>query len=161
MKSAKRDQQSQPRPCNTMPSTRRENEGERVTYRVVVEGLKLPTMNRVLRWLWKQRKAEVDRVRKLVVDAAMYGHGLTNPTPLSKASVVIRAHGPYSRTDGDAVYAKDLIDSIVARPLIAYGRNVGRRWGLVLNDDRKTVGKVDFDDVPAETYKVTIEVSAC
>jgi len=30
MKSAKRDQQSQPRPCNTMPSTRRENEGERV-----------------------------------------------------------------------------------------------------------------------------------
>jgi hypothetical protein len=146
-----------------------------VTFRIVVEGLKLPTLNDVFGMpvvrrrtpsgKWEQfspkRDFEKKRVRKLVQDAAMYGHGLVNPMPLEKATVTIRAYGPYNRTDANNIYDKDLIDSIVARPIRAYGRNVGRRWGLICQDDRKTVGKVDFDDVPAETYKVEIEVSAC
>lgn len=127
-------------------------------FKLVVPDLKLPRLNVVLRWPWMKQRAEIERVRRAVETVAKFTPGLGNAVPLSKAQVVIRAYGDYSKYDGDGVFYKDACDSIVARPIRAYGKNVARRWGLVTNDDRKTIGKVDCDDVPAEGYRVEIEV---
>ena len=110
-----------------------------------------------MRWHFHQRKDEVDRVRRMVEIA---GAGLGNVEPLSLAEVKIRAYGDYSRYDADGVYFKDCIDSIVARPVRVYGRSVARRWGMVLDDSRKVIGKPDFDDVMADSYRVEIEVQS-
>ncbi len=126
-------------------------------YKLVIQDLKLPRLNVVLRWAWKAQRAEIDRVRRKVEIA---GAGLGNVEPLEKAKVTVRAFGDYAKYDFDGVFYKDLVDSVVARPLRAYGRTVGRRWGLVVDDSRKVIGKPDCDDVYADRYFVEILVES-
>ncbi len=126
------------------------------SYKIVVDGLKLPRWNEVIRWHYRQRKEEVDKTRRSV-EIAMAGLG--NVEPLASATVRIRAYGDYSRYDGEAVCYKFVLDSIVARTISAYGNNVGRRAGLIVDDSRKCIGKPDCDDVPADAYRVEITVT--
>lgn len=137
-----------------------QNLGERqVKFKIVVEGLKLPRLNEVLRWPWYTRAKETKRVRGLVQDAALYSHGLAGAVPLKKAQVCITAYGDYERRDSDATFLKDVLDSIVARPFRKqYGRDLGRRWGLIEDDSRKVVGDVELKTVQADDYKVEIFV---
>lgn len=140
-----------------------QNLGERqVKFKIVVEGLKLPRLNEVLRWPWYTRAKEVKRVRGLVQDSALYAHGLAGAVPLSKAQVCITAFGDYSRYDSDGVFWKDAIDSIVARPFRKmYGKDVGRRWGLVIDDSPKVIGQAETKWVEAKDYRLEIEVFEC
>lgn len=135
------------------------NEGEKkLKYEIIVEGLKLPTLNEVLRWPYFKRALEVKRVRGLVQDAALYRHGLSGITPLKKAHVIITASGEYGRRDSDNTYFKDAQDAIVARKMKAYGRDVGRRWGCVEDDSRKVVGEVETHVVVAEKNELRIQI---
>lgn len=127
-------------------------------YVVTVEGLKLPRLNEVLRWPWFKQRAEIKRVRQAVEGAAKFTFGLGAAEPLSKAQVCITAYGDYSKYDGDGVHFKDALDSIVARPIRAYGQTVGRRWGLVIDDSRAVIGKPEYKDEPADDYKLEIAV---
>lgn len=125
--------------------------------KIVVQGLKLPTMNQVLRWYWRQRHAESKRVRSKVEYEAIYGAGLVGVEPLAGARVQITAYGPYHRRDSDNTYLKDCLDSIVARPL--WKGEKERRWGLIKDDNRKTIGEAQFKTVLATDYRVEIEVT--
>lgn len=142
-------------------------------YHVIIDGLKLPRFNEVLRWpkvtrhTWdgkryqycpKEQEVAKDS-RKRFEDAARYGHGLVDPTPLSKAHVDIQAYGPYARHDPDALIAKWVLDAIVARPIRFNGKAVNRRMGLILDDSPKVIGNLEFGPpVLADKFKVEITV---
>lgn len=129
-----------------------------VKYKIVVEGLKLPTLNRVLRMYWRERHAEMKRTRRAVEEAARYSFGLVDPTPLSKAQVSIVAYGPYQRRDSDGTVHKWVLDSLVAKPIRVAGMTVGRSWGLIENDSPDVVGDVEMKTKIADDYRVEIEV---
>lgn len=130
-----------------------------MSYKIIVDGLKLPRLNEVLRWSWYERAKEIKRVRGMVQDAALYSHGLAGVKPLERARVTITAFGDYSRYDSDGVFWKDSIDSIVARKLKVYGRDAGRRWGIIADDSRKVVGEIVTKTVDAPAYRVEIEIT--
>src|SRR5687767_1322070 len=110
-----------------------------MSYTLTVDGLKLPTLNKVIRWDWRSRQREVDRVRLLVSMAANKA-GYGTATPLRRATVSIRAFGPYQRRDSDATCFKFALDSIVARPIRVAGiKTDEHEWGLILDDNRETI----------------------
>lgn len=145
-------------------------------YLVTIDGLKLPRLNEILRWpkvgrrTWDGKpyqycptEQEVAKEsRKKFEYAAKFGHGLVNPTPLSKAHVCIQAHGPYERHDSDSLIPKWILDAIVARPIRMNGKVIDRRFGLIEDDSRKVIGELEFPaPIMAETFKVVVEVFEC
>lgn len=131
----------------------------KVKYEFTVDDLKVPATNIVIRWPWFKRQEEAKRVRAKVERSAVFTHGLGAVEPLKKAQVCITALGDYSKYDGDGPWRKDVIDSIVARRLGTWTQE--RRWGLVANDDRKTIGIVEWKEEPSKEYGIRIEVFEC
>lgn len=134
--------------------------------RMPIPGLKLPRTNVVIRWSRRKRAAETKRIRNVVVATAA-AYGLNDVKPLERAKVSLLAYGKYGRRDRtDGSWFKDLLDSIVAR-LIYYGRvgNVKiklpepiRRWGFIVDDGPRVIGKALTDTRPAKEFYVVIEV---
>jgi len=138
-------------------------------YRLVIPDLQLPTLNQVLRWSKHKRDREVQRVRKWTEYHALQ-QGLRDAKAFESAKVTITVSGPFRDTsDEDGIYTKDLLDALVARYEYARigsrriritGTNgkVQRRWGLVVDDNRKRIGKADVRQEKAVTWRVDVLV---
>lgn len=127
-------------------------------YEFEMAGFKVPRFNEVLRWYWRQRHEEQKRTRQAVKTAALFTHGLGAIKPLSKAQVCITAYGPYHRRDGDSSVFKFLLDALIAKKITVNGKEVGREWGCILDDNRACIGEATTKTVLADDYKVRIEV---
>ena len=135
-------------------------------YVLVIDGLKLPRTNVVIRWSRRERIHETKRIRNAVVATAA-ATGLTDVKPLARAKVRITAFGRYSRRDAtDGTWFKDALDSIVAR-WVCEGR-VGkikiklpkpvRRWGFIEDDSPRVIGKAVTETRPAKKFYLAIRV---
>lgn len=134
---------------------------------MLIPGLKLPRTNVVIRWSRRKRAAETKRIRNAVVGTAA-AYGLNDVEPLKRAKVRILAYGRYERRDCDGSWFKDVQDAIVAR-FVREG-HVGdvkvklpepiRRWGFIIDDGPKVIGKALTDTRPAKQFYVVIEVKS-
>lgn len=123
-----------------------------------MEGLKLPSLNHVLRWNRYERARATKRMRAQVVACAAHDDpAMMNAVALPNARVTITVWGPYT-CDRDNVYTKDVLDAIVAR--LERQKSTGiqyRRWGLILDDGQRAVHlRVHLRKAP--TYSVVILV---
>ena len=126
-------------------------------YRLDIKGLKLPRVNEVLRWSWRKRAKEIKRVRD-VVGVVAAGEGHAKIKPATRAQVTITAWGPYERRDGDATWFKDVLDAIVARP-VSVTRNVKvRRWGYIVDDSPRIIGKPKLQVRLSKMFSVVIVI---
>ena len=146
-----------------------EEEKLMTAYCLVIPDLQLPTLNQVLRWSKHKRDREVQRVRKWTEYHALQ-QGLRDVKAFESAKVTITVRGPFKDTsDEDGVYTKDLLDALVAR--YEYARlgsrririagpngKPQRRWGLILDDNRKRIGKPEVEQQKAATWRVDILV---
>lgn len=136
--------------------------------RLVIEGLRLKSLNELLRMNRWKRHAYVKHVRKEVELASIiFGCSAVLPAE-KKVKVTITVHHPGSY-DRDGLHGaiKPVLDSIVARPASLWvgktklklpaGIPVPRRWGLVLDDSEKHVD-LKVKQVKSEEYSVVIEV---
>lgn len=137
----------------------------------VIPDLKLPSTNEILGWHRWKRAEEVKRIRSLVTTFGM-ASGLGGIIPAKLCDLKITACGPYQRDkrhsyDTNNLYAKDLIDALIAKPL--YSRNeerrIGierddyRRWGLIVDDSPAVIGAPVIELKDADKFDVIVEVT--
>lgn len=135
---------------------------------IVLEDMKLKSLNELIRMQKFARHTYNEKVRKAVQTAALIQGipDITPPKTRQKVTITIQHKKSYDR-DGRYGASKPVLDAIVARPAQA---RIGKtkfkvmgchgpilRWGLILDDSEKYID-LEVKEVIAKTYKVTIEV---